>query len=91
MTVMCDSLCGGAGCGFCGGLSCESGATTKVERAFSFAKEGEKYIRDKESKAEELYRGVSIHITHIVFDFFVFFFSADISRQSRIECNVIQR
>lgn len=55
----CDSLCGGAGCGFCGGLSCESGATTKAERAFSFAKDGEKYIRDKESKAEELYRGIS--------------------------------
>jgi len=50
-------LCGGAGCGFCGGLSCESGATTKVERALSFAKDVEKYIRDKESKAEELYRG----------------------------------
>lgn len=55
----CDKLCGGAGCGFCGGLSCEAGATTKAERAYSFAKEAQKHIRDKEAKGEELYRGVS--------------------------------
>lgn len=52
-------LCGGAGCGFCGGLSCEAGAFTKAERAYKFAKDAEKHIRDKEAKAEELYRGVS--------------------------------
>jgi len=55
----CDKLCGGAGCGFCGGLSCEAGAITKAERAYSFAKEAEKHIRDKEAKSEELYRGIS--------------------------------
>lgn len=55
----CDKLCGGAGCGFCGGLSCEAGATTKAERAYSFAKEAQKHIHDKEAKGEELYRGLS--------------------------------
>lgn len=67
----CDKLCGGAGCGFCGGLSCEAGAITKAERAYSFAKQAEKHIRDKEAKSEELYRGVSSIIVQV---FLLFFF-----------------
>ncbi|KAJ9579194.1 hypothetical protein L9F63_024704 [Diploptera punctata] len=55
----CDSLCGGAGCGVCGGLSCEHGAITKAERALGVAKDAEKAIKGKETDAEELLRGIS--------------------------------
>ena len=55
----CDSLCGGAGCGMCGGLSCENGAVTKAGNALKIAKEAEGFIRGKETDAEELLRGVS--------------------------------
>jgi len=56
----CDSLCGGAGCGVCGGLSCEHGAVTKADRALGVAKDAEKAIREKETGAEELLRGVML-------------------------------
>ncbi|XP_075218526.1 laminin subunit beta-1-like [Lycorma delicatula] len=55
----CDSLCGGAGCGHCGGLGCDDGAVTKAEKALSFAKDAEKHIREKEATAEERFRGIS--------------------------------
>ncbi|XP_021926605.1 laminin subunit beta-1 isoform X2 [Zootermopsis nevadensis] len=55
----CDPLCGGAGCGVCGGLSCEHGAVTKADRALGVAKDAEKAIQDKENDAEELLRGIS--------------------------------
>jgi len=55
----CDQLCGGAGCGFCGGISCEEGAFTKSSKAFSFATDAENKIYEKEAKAEELFRGIS--------------------------------
>lgn len=54
----CDSLCGGAGCGTCGGISCAEGAFTKSSRAITFATEAEEKIYEKEAKAEELFRGV---------------------------------
>lgn len=56
----CDVLCGGAGCGSCGGLSCENGAARKAEQALGYAQEADKQIREKDSKAEELYQGVSL-------------------------------
>lgn len=55
----CDDLCGGAGCKEgCGGLSCEKGAAQGAHSALSFANDAMAHIRDKETKAEELYRGV---------------------------------
>lgn len=54
----CDQLCGGAGCTFCGGISCEEGAFTKSSKAFGFATDAENIIKKKEGKAEELFRGV---------------------------------
>ncbi|XP_039299299.1 laminin subunit beta-1 isoform X2 [Nilaparvata lugens] len=65
----CDSLCGGAGCGHCGGLGCDDGAVTKAEKALSFANDAQKHIHDKQSNAEELFRGISqakddIYATH---------------------------
>lgn len=56
----CDPLCGGAGCGVCGGLSCEHGAVTKADRALGVARDAEKAIREKETDAEELLRGVML-------------------------------
>lgn len=58
----CDPLCGGGGCGVCGGLSCEHGAVTKADRALGLAKDAEKAIREKETAAEELLRGVMLLI-----------------------------
>jgi coxsackievirus/adenovirus receptor len=55
----CDSLCGGAGCGKCGGLSCEKGALTRAEQALNYAKDAEKIIKDKEEMAENLIRSIS--------------------------------
>lgn len=55
----CDILCGGAGCGLCGGLSCENGAARKAEQALGYAQDADKHIRDKDGKAEELFKGVS--------------------------------
>lgn len=61
----CDPLCGGAGCGVCGGLSCEHGAITKADRALGVAKDAEKAIREKETDAEELLRGVMLLLCRI--------------------------
>lgn len=55
----CDSLCGGAGCDICGGLSCEEGAVTKAVQSLDIAKDNDLIIKEKETKAEELYRSVS--------------------------------
>lgn len=53
-------LCGGAGCGTCGGLSCERGALTKADQALDFANKTEIKIRDHESMADDLLRGISL-------------------------------
>lgn len=55
-------MCGGAGCGVCGGLSCEHGAVTKADRALGVARDAEKAIREKETDAEELLRGVMLFL-----------------------------
>jgi coxsackievirus/adenovirus receptor len=33
----CDDVCGGGGCGKCGGLSCGDGALTKADKAIEHA------------------------------------------------------
>ena len=50
----CDTLCGGAGCGRCGGVSCTEGARTKAENALGMAvkAEGKLAERDREAKDE---------------------------------------
>ncbi|XP_066997490.2 laminin subunit beta-1 [Anabrus simplex] len=55
----CDSVCGGAGCGKCGGISCQNGAVSKAEAAYSFAEKTEEAIQNKEEEAEKLLRGIS--------------------------------
>lgn len=58
----CDNLCGGAGCGQCGGLSCEKGALTRAEKALSFARDTERNLKQKEDVAEDLIRSVRLLI-----------------------------
>jgi len=55
----CDSLCGGAGCGKCGGLSCDEGAVTKASSALSVARDAEKILSEREREVDDLLRGVT--------------------------------
>lgn len=55
----CDTLCGGAGCNKCGGISCEYGALTRAESALNYAKDAEKTIKEKEQQADEIIRAVA--------------------------------
>lgn len=55
----CDSLCGGAGCNKCGGISCENGALTRAESALNYAKDAEKTIKEKEQQADDIIRAVA--------------------------------
>jgi coxsackievirus/adenovirus receptor len=55
----CDDLCGGAGCGKCGGLSCQRGALTKAEEALQNAKKAEKVFTERDLEAESVLNEVS--------------------------------
>merc|ERR1719507_587916 len=58
----CDDLCGGAGCGKCGDVSCGEGALTKAQDAVTDAKEAEKILAEKHPKAEEALASInSVH------------------------------
>jgi len=58
----CDDLCGGAGCGKCGDVSCGEGALTKAQDAVTDAKEAEKTLKEKNLQAEEALNGInSVH------------------------------
>lgn len=54
----CDSVCGGAGCSSCGGISCDKGALTKADKALEYVKKSEATIKEKQEIAEELIRAV---------------------------------
>lgn len=49
----CDALCGGGGCGRCGGESCD-GAVTKADTALKMAQEAEDILTAKEGDANNL-------------------------------------
>ncbi|XP_043223097.1 laminin subunit beta-1-like [Amphibalanus amphitrite] len=55
----CDSLCGGAGCGKCGGLACE-GAKTVADSAFTVAEKAATTLTEREREVDELLRGVTM-------------------------------
>ena len=55
----CDSLCGGAGCGKCGGISCLSGALSKAEEAVKYAESVDKLLLEKERAAEQVLLDIS--------------------------------
>lgn len=48
----CDQQCGGAGCGLCGGLSCENGAVTKANMSLDLVNRADMSVKEKEAKAE---------------------------------------
>ncbi|KAJ8301303.1 hypothetical protein KUTeg_020290 [Tegillarca granosa] len=50
----CDYQCGGAGCGRCGGISCDDGAVYKAENALDLAEKAEKTLEMKEKDANNL-------------------------------------
>ncbi|XP_042867621.1 laminin subunit beta-1-like isoform X3 [Penaeus japonicus] len=55
----CDTYCGGAGCGKCGGLSCNNGLVNTAELALKFADDAEEMLKKKEASVDELLRGIS--------------------------------
>ena len=57
----CSDVCGGAGCGSCGGLSCDSGAMTKASQALDVAKQQATKIKSHKDEAEQLLRNVNFY------------------------------
>lgn len=55
----CSDVCGGAGCGHCGGISCDAGAMTKANQALDVAKQQSDKIKSHKDEAEQLLRNVS--------------------------------
>ncbi|XP_012282234.1 laminin subunit beta-1 isoform X2 [Orussus abietinus] len=54
----CSALCGGAACGFCGGLSCDLGAVTKANQALDVARNQAVQIKAHKDEAEQLLRNM---------------------------------
>lgn len=54
----CSNVCGGAGCGFCGGISCDAGAVSKANQALDVAKKQADKIKTHRDSAEQLLRKV---------------------------------
>ncbi|XP_057323287.1 laminin subunit beta-1 isoform X1 [Microplitis mediator] len=52
----CSNVCGGAGCGFCGGISCDAGAVSKANQALDVAKKQADKIKTHRDSAEQLLR-----------------------------------
>ncbi|WAR26302.1 LAMB1-like protein [Mya arenaria] len=50
----CDDVCGGGGCGSCGGPSCEKGAVTRADNALDLAMKAETLLNVKENNAQGL-------------------------------------
>ncbi|XP_074646812.1 laminin subunit beta-1-like [Tubulanus polymorphus] len=51
----CDELCGGAGCGTCGGgLVCDKGAVTKADGAVDWSEKAEKTLDEKEKEGSKI-------------------------------------
>ncbi|XP_047469022.1 laminin subunit beta-1-like isoform X2 [Penaeus chinensis] len=55
----CDTYCGGAGCGKCGGLSCNNGLVNTAELALKFADDAKEMLKKKEASVDELLRGIA--------------------------------
>ena len=50
----CDDVCGGGGCGKCGGISCTEGALTKAENAIVRANQAKDTLDMKEVDANTM-------------------------------------
>ena len=58
----CDEICGGAGCGRCGGSSCENGALQRSKLALELSKKAEEKIDALEMKAGRMLEEVGMDI-----------------------------
>lgn len=54
----CNSICGGANCGKCGGVGCEDGAVTKASNALELSKKSETILNEKNTEVTRIYREV---------------------------------
>ncbi|XP_015599371.1 laminin subunit beta-1 isoform X2 [Cephus cinctus] len=54
----CSVVCGGAGCGSCGSLSCDAGAVPKANQALDVATKQATKIKDHKDEAEQLLRNM---------------------------------
>ncbi|XP_034940171.1 laminin subunit beta-1 isoform X2 [Chelonus insularis] len=52
----CSNICGGAGCGNCGGISCDAGAITKANQALDVATKQAEKIKSHKDATEQLVR-----------------------------------
>ena len=52
----CDSLCGGAGCGSCGALSCNQGLVQTSRLTLKFSSDAETTLKRKEASTDDLLR-----------------------------------
>ena len=55
----CDSLCGGAGCGKCGSLSCNEGLVEVSAIGLEISNDAEAILKLKEASTDDLLRGIS--------------------------------
>ena len=55
----CDSLCGGAGCGTCGELSCNEGLVQISRLTLKFSNDAETTLKRKEASTDNVLRGIS--------------------------------
>ncbi|CAG0923821.1 unnamed protein product, partial [Notodromas monacha] len=55
----CDGLCGGGGCGRCGGLSCKEGSVELAKSALNLAEEAKKLLTDRRAANEDQLRKVT--------------------------------
>lgn len=55
----CSNVCGGIGCGFCGGVSCDQGAVQKAKQAMEIATVQSNKINEFKEQADQLWRDVS--------------------------------
>ena len=70
----CSNVCGGAGCGSCGGISCDAGAITMVAQALDVAKQQAAKIKAGKDASEQLLRNVSSELSHFTLVYEEFFF-----------------
>ncbi|XP_078051747.1 laminin subunit beta-1 isoform X1 [Augochlora pura] len=55
----CSDLCGGAGCSFCGAVSCDAGAVTKANQALDVANKQAAKMKTHKEEAEQLLRNLA--------------------------------
>ena len=63
----CDDVCGGAGCGKCGGASsCQDGAVTKATNAKDFSHRAESFVSNKSEEVDSIHSEVRTSFNHSI-------------------------